>query len=148
MWLIHPPIYNILRPCESGKIRNQNGERKMDALEFFHSSLRGFHANFKDAVKDLDDEQLHFRPLGKGNSIAFVPRHTIRTEDLSGFIFDPDFHKLPQIVPGRILSFQRSLRLSDRGRVDFRSLRGFHPSARICPGSPCPSASIRHTKKI
>lgn len=148
MWLIHPPIYNILRPCESGKIRNQNGERKMDALEFFHSSLRGFHANFKDAVKDLDDEQLHFRPLGKGNSIAFVPRHTIRTEDLSGFIFDPDFHKLPQIVPGRIPSFQQFRQRSGRERGGYRSLRGFHLSARICPGSPCPSASIHHTKMI
>jgi hypothetical protein len=34
-----------------------------------------------DAVKGLNEEQLHFRPLGKGNHIAFIFWHVIRTED-------------------------------------------------------------------
>ncbi len=53
----------------------------MGALDFFRSSLKSLHKDFKDAVKDLNDEQLHFRPLGKGNSIAFMLWHTVRTED-------------------------------------------------------------------
>jgi uncharacterized damage-inducible protein DinB len=54
----------------------------MGALDFFRSSLKNFHNSFRDAIKDLNDEQLHFRPLGKGNSIAFILWHTVRTEDL------------------------------------------------------------------
>lgn len=54
----------------------------MGSLDFFRSSLKNFHNSFRDAVKDLTDEQLHFRPLGKGNSIAFALWHTVRTEDL------------------------------------------------------------------
>jgi uncharacterized damage-inducible protein DinB len=53
----------------------------MDSLDFFRSSLKNFHNGFRDAVKDLNDEQLHFRPLGKGNSIAFMLWHIVRTED-------------------------------------------------------------------
>jgi len=53
----------------------------MGSLDFFRSSLKNFHTSFRDAVKDLTDEQLHFRPLGKGNSIAFALWHTVRTED-------------------------------------------------------------------
>ena len=54
----------------------------MGSLDFFRSSLKTFHDRFRDAVKALTDEQLHFRPLGKGNSIAFALWHTVRTEDL------------------------------------------------------------------
>jgi hypothetical protein len=54
----------------------------MGALDFFRSSLKSFHNDFKDAVKDLNDAQLHFQPLGKGNTIAFILWHTVRTEDL------------------------------------------------------------------
>ena len=54
----------------------------MGSLDFFRSSLKNFHNSFRDAVKDLTDEQLHFRPLGKGNSIAFALWHTVRTEDM------------------------------------------------------------------
>jgi uncharacterized damage-inducible protein DinB len=54
----------------------------MGSLDFFRSSLKNFHNSFRDAVKDLTNEQLHFRPLGKGNSIAFMLWHTARTEDL------------------------------------------------------------------
>jgi uncharacterized damage-inducible protein DinB len=53
----------------------------MGSLDFFRSSLKNFHNSFRDAVKDLTNEQLHFRPLGKGNSIAFMLWHTVRTED-------------------------------------------------------------------
>ena len=54
----------------------------MGSLDFFRSSLKSFHNSFRDAVKELTDEQLHFRPLGKGNSIAFALWHTVRTEDM------------------------------------------------------------------
>ncbi len=53
----------------------------MGALEFFRPSLKSLHGNLMDAVKDLNDEQLHFRPLGKGNHIAFIFWHAVRTED-------------------------------------------------------------------
>ena len=53
----------------------------MGAFDFFGSSLKNLHSSFRDAVKELNNEQLHFRPLGKGNSIAFLLWHTVRTED-------------------------------------------------------------------
>ena len=53
----------------------------MGALDFFRSSVKSLHKDLKDAVKDLNGEQLHFRPLGKGNSIAFMLWHVVRTED-------------------------------------------------------------------
>jgi hypothetical protein len=53
----------------------------MGALEFFRPSFKTLHGNLMDAVKDLTDEQLHFRPLGKGNHLAFVFWHAVRTED-------------------------------------------------------------------
>jgi hypothetical protein len=57
------------------------GERKMGLLEFLRPSLKTLHGSLMDAVKDLTDEQLHFRPLGKGNHIAFAFWHAVRTED-------------------------------------------------------------------
>jgi hypothetical protein len=56
-------------------------EIKMGALDFFRSAIKNLHSNLRDAVKDLNDEQLHFRPLGKGNHIAFILWHAVRTED-------------------------------------------------------------------
>ncbi len=53
----------------------------MGALDFFRTSMKNLHNDFRDAVKDLKDEQLHFRPLGKGNHIAFAFWHLVRTED-------------------------------------------------------------------
>ena len=53
----------------------------MGALEYFRSALKSLHNNYREAVKDLTPEQLHFRPLGKGNSIAFALWHMVRTED-------------------------------------------------------------------
>jgi hypothetical protein len=53
----------------------------MGTLDFLGSSLKYLHNSYRDAVKELNNEQLHFRPLGKGNSIAFMLWHTVRTED-------------------------------------------------------------------
>ena len=53
----------------------------MGMLEFFRPSMKTLHGNLMDALKDLTDEQLHFRPLGKGNPIAFMLWHVVRTED-------------------------------------------------------------------
>ena len=53
----------------------------MGALEFFRPSLKSLHASQLASVKDLTEEQLHFRPLGKGNHIAFLFWHVVRTED-------------------------------------------------------------------
>ena len=53
----------------------------MGTLDFFRSAMKNLHSSFRDAVKDLNPEQLHFRPLGKGNSIAFMLWHLVRTED-------------------------------------------------------------------
>jgi len=53
----------------------------VSAFDFLRSSVKVLHRDFRDAVKDLNEEQLHFRPLGKGNSIAFILWHMVRTED-------------------------------------------------------------------
>jgi hypothetical protein len=53
----------------------------MGALEFFGPSLKTLHGSLLDAVKGLTDEQLHFRALEKGNHIAFIFWHAVRTED-------------------------------------------------------------------
>jgi hypothetical protein len=55
--------------------------KAMGALEFFRPSLKTLHGSLMDAVKGLTDEQLHFRPLGKGNHIGFIFWHAVRTED-------------------------------------------------------------------
>jgi hypothetical protein len=53
----------------------------MGAVELFDQSLKTLHGNLLEAVKDLSGDQLHFRPLGKGNHIAFIFWHVVRTED-------------------------------------------------------------------
>jgi len=53
----------------------------MGALDLFRPALKTLHGDLMDAVKDLTDEQLHYRPLGKGNHIAFAFWHAVRTED-------------------------------------------------------------------
>jgi len=53
----------------------------MGALDFIRRSAKNLHNDFREALKDLNDQQLHFRPLGKGNHIAFVLWHLVRTED-------------------------------------------------------------------
>lgn len=54
---------------------------KMGALDFFLSSTKNLHKDLTEAVKGLSQEQLHFRPLGRGNTIAFMIWHIVRTED-------------------------------------------------------------------
>ena len=54
----------------------------MGTIDYFCSAMKDMHTNFIDAVKDLTDEQLYFRPLDKGNHIAFTFWHLVRTEDL------------------------------------------------------------------
>jgi len=53
----------------------------MGTLEYFHSAAQELHENLKESLKGLTDEQLHFRPMGKGNHIAFILWHLVRTED-------------------------------------------------------------------
>ena len=53
----------------------------MGALDFIRRSAKNLHNDFREALKDLNNLQLHFRPLGKGNHIAFVLWHLVRTED-------------------------------------------------------------------
>ena len=53
----------------------------MGTLEYFQSAMKNLHQGLIDAVKDLTDEQLHFRPMDKGNHIAFIIWHYVRTED-------------------------------------------------------------------
>jgi len=53
----------------------------MGALDFIRRSAKNLHNDFREALKDLNNQQLHFRPLGKGNHIAFVLWHLVRTED-------------------------------------------------------------------
>lgn len=54
----------------------------MGALAYFQSAMKNLHQGLTDAVKDLTEEQLHFRPMDKGNSIAFIIWHYVRTEDM------------------------------------------------------------------
>ncbi len=53
----------------------------MNTVEYFSQATKEMHDSFFEAVKDLSSEQLHFQPLGKGNSIAFMLWHYVRTED-------------------------------------------------------------------
>jgi hypothetical protein len=57
-------------------------ENFMSGINYFRTALKDMHQNFLDAVKDLTDEQLHFRPLDKCNHIAFSLWHLARTEDM------------------------------------------------------------------
>ncbi|MFO7964622.1 MAG: DinB family protein [Desulfobacterales bacterium] len=54
----------------------------MSTITYFKRALKDMHGNYVDAVKDLTDEQLHFRPLDKGHHIAFALWHVVRTEDM------------------------------------------------------------------
>ena len=54
----------------------------MSGINYFRSALKEMHKSYFDAVKDLTDEQLHFRPLDKGHHIAFALWHLVRTEDM------------------------------------------------------------------
>jgi hypothetical protein len=54
----------------------------MGTMDYFTTAIEGMHKTYVDVVKDLTDEQLHFRPLDKGHHIAFALWHLVRTEDL------------------------------------------------------------------
>ncbi len=54
----------------------------MTTAEYFVSAVRDLHDNLYEAVKDLTAAQLHFRPMEKGNHIAFLLWHYVRTEDV------------------------------------------------------------------
>jgi hypothetical protein len=54
----------------------------MKTIEYFRDAMKDAHRDLAAAVKDLTDAQLHFRPLGAGNSIAFTFWHYVRTEDI------------------------------------------------------------------
>jgi hypothetical protein len=54
----------------------------MNALEYFRSEMKESHKSLLEAVRELTDAQLHFRPLGLGNPIAFIFWHYVRTEDI------------------------------------------------------------------
>ena len=49
--------------------------------EFLQAELRRLHGQYDRALADLTDEQWHWLPLGKGNSIGFEAWHYARTED-------------------------------------------------------------------
>ncbi|MBI4495743.1 MAG: DinB family protein [Deltaproteobacteria bacterium] len=55
----------------------------MATIEYFRSAAKSLHGHLLDALQGLPDEHLHFRPLGKGNHIAFTIWHCVRTEDLA-----------------------------------------------------------------
>lgn len=50
-------------------------------ITFLGESLRSLHESLEEAVRDLTPEQLHWRPEGRGNHIAFTLWHYVRTED-------------------------------------------------------------------
>ncbi len=54
----------------------------MNTIEYFRGAMKEMHKSLGGAVKDLTDKQLHFSPLGTGNSIAFTFWHYVRTEDI------------------------------------------------------------------
>ncbi len=53
----------------------------MGSVDYFRSAMKNLHQSLNDAVQGLTEEQLHFRPLDRGNSIAFIIWHCVRTED-------------------------------------------------------------------
>ncbi len=54
----------------------------MTTVEYFVTATRDLHDSLFDAVKDLSTAQLHFQPMEKGNHIAFLLWHYVRTEDV------------------------------------------------------------------
>ena len=53
----------------------------MNTVEYFLAATKELHERIFESVKDLTQEQLHFRPLNKGNPISFIFWHAVRTED-------------------------------------------------------------------
>ncbi len=53
----------------------------MSTIDFIRGGLRQLHNSFDDGVRDLTDEQLHWRANEHGLSAAFILWHYVRTED-------------------------------------------------------------------
>ena len=53
----------------------------MGSIEYFRSAMKDLHKGLLESIEDLNEEQLHYRPLNQGNHIAFIFWHCVRTED-------------------------------------------------------------------
>lgn len=53
----------------------------MSVAELLRGSVAALHVQLDEAVQGLSAEQLHWRPMDKGNHIAFIIWHYVRTED-------------------------------------------------------------------
>jgi len=52
----------------------------MNTVDYFLAAAKELHKSLLNSVEGLSNEQLHFRPLGRGNHIAFTLWHCVRTE--------------------------------------------------------------------
>ena len=59
----------------------QGVDNAMTEVAFLRESLQGLHTSLDEALKDLSQEQAHWRPNDKGNHIAFIAWHYARTVD-------------------------------------------------------------------
>jgi hypothetical protein len=53
----------------------------MKVTDLVRMQLHNLHNQLERGIGDLTDEQWHWLPDGKGNSIAFIAWHYVRTED-------------------------------------------------------------------
>lgn len=53
----------------------------MPVVSFIRGSLRQLHSSYDDSIRDLTDEQFHWRANESGVSTAFILWHYVRTED-------------------------------------------------------------------
>lgn len=53
----------------------------MGTIDYLRSAMKHLHSSLSQAIQGLTDEQIHFRPLDRGNHIAFIIWHCVRTED-------------------------------------------------------------------
>ncbi len=53
----------------------------MNTVDYFLAALKELHDSLLQSAKELSNEQFYFRPLGRGNHIAFTLWHCVRTED-------------------------------------------------------------------
>jgi hypothetical protein len=64
-------------------------------LDFIRDSIHQQHDAWDQAISDLTQDQMHFRPNGQGNHIGFIAWHYVRTEDnLVQFVFQ---HRQPTV---------------------------------------------------
>jgi hypothetical protein len=53
----------------------------MSTVDFIRSQLRNMHAQYDEAIADLDDANFMWRANDKGHPISFILWHYVRTED-------------------------------------------------------------------